>query len=99
MVSDFGAHVTNGSFSVIARNGRSDGGTKSAVQRLKLYIGAKDMNAKLVVQSTEAAKKVITTNVLKTDGTRNFVWTIDSTPTATRMVWTTWTEPSIFMLE
>ena len=62
---------------MIARNGRSDGGTKSAVQRLKLYIGAKDMNAKLVVQSTEAAKKVITTNVPKMDGTRNFVWTID----------------------
>tara|TARA_B110000208_G_scaffold94443_1_gene118447 strand:- start:95 stop:307 length:213 start_codon:yes stop_codon:yes gene_type:complete len=47
------------------------------VQCSELYIGAKDMNAKLVVQSTEAAKKVITTNVPKTDGTRNFVGTID----------------------
>ena len=77
VVSDFGANGTNGSFSVIARNGGSEFGTKSAVQRLKLYIGAKGMNAKLVVQSTEAAKKVITTNVPKTDGARNFVWTID----------------------
>ena len=47
------------------------------MQCSELYIGAKDMNAKLVVQSTEAAKKVITTNVPKTDGTFNFVWTID----------------------
>lgn len=74
VVSEFG---TNGSFSVIARNGPSYTGTKSAVQRLKLYVGAKDTNAKLVVQSTEATKKVITTNVPKTDGTFNFVWTID----------------------
>jgi hypothetical protein len=33
------------------------------------------MNATLVVQSTEAAKKIITAKVPKADG--NFVWTID----------------------
>jgi hypothetical protein len=72
VVSEFGA---NGSFSVIARNGVSEFGKKSTVQRLKLYVGAQTMNATLVVQSTEAAKKIITAKVPKADG--NFVWTID----------------------
>ena len=69
--SEFGA---NGGFSmnVIGSEKR-----EGAVQRLKLYVGANGMNAKLVVQSTGAAKKMITTKVPKVDGTRNFVWTID----------------------
>ena len=69
--SEFGA---NGGFSMNVIGSEK---IEGAVQRLKLYVGANGMNAKLVVQSTGAAKKMITTKVPKVDGTRNFVWTID----------------------